>query len=693
MIDTVAELKAEIERLNERLRAMGREKANLQMAVDMINQAAQVVGLVDVVDRILQILVGAIGGSNIAIYYKSAGQWHYADVLGSKRKLNEVDDELVQRALDQKTFLKRSKTGESKLTMSGYSKSEEIWIYPLHVHNEFFGAIRLEGMALQYAHYRANIDSFIQYAALVLFHEVSNVRRLEAAYQKVIRAKEALHESEEQHRSAIQAAMDGFWLLDGKGRLLEVNKAYCRMSGYSETELLSMSIPELEAIETVHETRARIQRVISEGESLFETQHRRKNGTVFDVEISVQYRSNDGGRFFCFLRDITDRKKIETQLRQAQKMEAIGNLAGGIAHDFNNVLFPIIGLSELLLEDLTPESLEHENIQMIFKAAERGRNLVQQILAFSRQYEHKMMPLRIQNLIKEVLKLSRSTIPANIEISRHIQSNCPLIMGDITQIHQVVMNLITNAYHAVEETGGGISLHLKETTFGPENLPVASIEPGSYAVLSVSDTGCGIDPEHIEKIFEPYFTTKKQGKGTGLGLATAYGIVREHGGDISVYSEVGKGSTFKIYLPLMEKSFETESIGELKAYQAGTERILLVDDEEAIARLEGVMLERIGYRVKTFTGSLDALAAFRAHPHDFDLVITDMAMPKMTGSQLAGALLSIRRDIPIIICTGFSELLNEQKAESLGIHGFLKKPISKSEMARTVREVLDASHP
>ncbi|MBI9076569.1 MAG: transporter substrate-binding domain-containing protein [Desulfatibacillum sp.] len=384
-----------------------------------------------------------------------------------------------------------------------------------------------------------------------------------------------------------------------------------------------------------------------------------------------------------------EKEFLIVQLQKAQRMESIGNLAGGIAHDFNNLLSPIVGMSELLLEDLPEGSNEHENAREIFIAGKRASDLVKQILAFSRQSEQTKIPVRVQQVLKEVLKLSRSTIPSDIDISHDIQMDCGLVMADPTQIHQIVMNLITNAYHAMDQHGGKIDVELKETVLEAEDVSGSPLAPGKYAVMRISDTGSGIDPGIMDQIFEPYFTTKAQGKGTGLGLAVAYGIIKEHNGDVRVYSEVGKGTTFTIYLPLMEKTIASIPIELIRDDPKGNERILLVDDEEPVVRLEKQMLERLGYHVTERTSSSDALKAFQANPSAFDLVISDMTMPHMTGDLLALKLISIRPDIPIIICTGFSERINKENAEAAGIKGLLMKPIIRSEMAQMIRSVLD----
>jgi PAS domain S-box-containing protein len=506
-------------------------------------------------------------------------------------------------------------------------------------------------------------------------------------------AEMALRESETKYRNLVENAPLGVLSIDRRGRIVEANSWLVQMLGSPSAEAtkrinLFTFQPLVDAGVANH-----FRQCLENGKiGVFETPYTSKWGQEVYLRYHIRPIEDDSHGIVGvqgIVEDISDAKLAETQLRQAQKIEAIGTLAGGIAHDFNNILFPIVGMSEMLMERFLSDNREYEDVREIYRAGLRARDLVNQILAFSRQSERKRMPTRIQQVLKEVLKLGRSTIPANIEITQDIQSDCGLVMSDPSQFHQIVMNLVTNAYHAVEKTGGRISVQLKETELGSKELAGSSLEPGRYAMLSIFDTGCGIDPAVMDKIFEPYFTTKEQGKGTGLGLAVVFGIVKKHQGDIKVYSEAGMGTTFKVYFPLMEKSSEEVSVREVESYETGTEKILLVDDEESVVKIEKLMLERLGYHVTARLSSVDALEAFKNNLNKFDLVVTDMAMPNMTGDQLAKELISIKPDIPVIICTGFSENISQEKAAAMGIKGFLMKPIVTSEMAQVVRKVLD----
>jgi len=382
---------------------------------------------------------------------------------------------------------------------------------------------------------------------------------------------------------------------------------------------------------------------------------------------------------------------LEAQYLQAQKMEAIGTLAGGIAHDFNNILSAVLGYTELALNSSSLQDKEREYLEQVLAAGGRARDMVSQISAFSRQSpgEHKV--IQIAPLVKEALKLLRASIPNTIEVSQDIHPDAGKIMGDPTHIYQVLMNLCTNASHAMRDSCGVLNVTLQAETLGSQGTPtIEGLNPGPYLCLTVSDTGQGMTPEVQQRIFEPFFTTKGVGEGTGLGLSVVHGIIKNHGGAITVQGQPGQGSTFKIYLPRVEGE-----VGSILLDHAplphGQGRILFVDDEEPLAKLGKNMLERQGYSVHTYSSSLEALAAFRFQPHTFDLAIIDKSMPQMTGLQLAGEIRAIRPDLPIFLCSGDNEPLPPETMRSLGIRKLILKPTSSRAMAEALRDVLGQS--
>jgi len=507
---------------------------------------------------------------------------------------------------------------------------------------------------------------------------------------------------EHQYAVILAASVDAVVATDMNDRITVFNPSAEKMFNCEAEEALGSSITRFCPEDRLAERERMMRRLHETGEVAgYESERQTADGRRIWVEFSKSLSRDDLGHpqgINSILRDISQRKEMEQdvvrlqkQMQQSHKMESIGSLANGIAHDFNNILFPIVGFSQMLMEDFSEDSTEYQNAREILKAGTRGKELVQQILSFSRQSEDKNMPIRFQSILKEVLTLCRSTLPSNIAIHQEIDSQCGYIMADPTQLHQIVMNLMTNAYHAIAPDNGEISLRLCEKEFRQEDIPAFSLEPGRYVMLTVSDTGKGIDPDIIHRIFDPYFTTKETGKGTGLGLSVVHGIVNAYGGQITVYSELGQGTTFNVYLPLMEKSVDIPTEKKMKISPIGNEHILLVDDEEPIVQMEKTILERLGYEVTSRTGSVEALEVFKAKADAFDLVITDMTMPNMSGDQLAKELLTVNPDIPIIILTGFSERINKDTIETIGIKGLLMKPVVTSDMALEIRRVLDGS--
>jgi signal transduction histidine kinase/ActR/RegA family two-component response regulator len=401
-------------------------------------------------------------------------------------------------------------------------------------------------------------------------------------------------------------------------------------------------------------------------------------------------------RYLGIVMDITERKRAEeenkalqTQLLHAQKMEAIGTLAGGIAHDFNNILTAVIGYGEMAREASPSGSSIARDLDKVLEAGERAKQLVNQILAFSRQASTERIALEPVHLVKEALKLLRPALPSTIIIKQHLDPPASAILADPTQIHQIVMNLCTNAFHAMEQTGGTLEISLKDCDLSQEDLPLHSeVQPGTFVVLSIGDTGSGIAPGIRDKIFEPYFTTKEIGKGTGMGLSIVHGIATTMGGFVTCESELGKGTVFHVFFPALEREV-TPAIQPVEPVMSGTERILFIDDEKMLAEMGRIMLERLGYRVTVCTSSTEALTLFQNQPDLFDAVITDQTMPGITGIDLARGLLQIRPDLPIILITGYSNLVNEEQAKAAGIKGFLMKPLAKKDMAQLLRTVLE----
>ncbi|NLD35872.1 MAG: response regulator [Desulfatiglans sp.] len=383
------------------------------------------------------------------------------------------------------------------------------------------------------------------------------------------------------------------------------------------------------------------------------------------------------------------KKQVEALLQQAQKMEAIGTLAGGIAHDFNNILQSIMLNTELAQFENSGNNVVQHRMDEVLKASKRATDLVKQILTFSRQSEIELRPLKISLVIKEALKMLRSSLPSTIEMSSSISTEDDLALADPTQIHQVVMNLCTNAAHAMREKGGTLSVNLEPVFIQPESTSLyPELLPGPYVCMKVSDTGHGIDKNLIDRIFDPFFTTKERGEGTGLGLAVVYGIIKELKGTIRVESEKGMGATFTILLPRIQRPHKTEA-AEANPIPHGTETMLLVDDEEGLLVAQKKIFERLGYKVETHSSSTAAFEVFKRDPKRFDIVITDQTMPKMTGAQLAKEFMTIRPDIPIILCTGFSDVISEEEAKAIGIKEFIMKPIVISDIACKVRKILD----
>jgi PAS domain S-box-containing protein len=515
------------------------------------------------------------------------------------------------------------------------------------------------------------------------------------------KTRQALQESEERLRTVYETFPDPVTIIEADdGRCIDVNSAFTRVTGWSATEVIGKTAKDLDLWVNPAERQKLLDGISNRGKiENLEAKFRLKDGrTITALMSAVLIRLNDRPHVLTIARDISElksaqqeREQLKTQLIQAQKMEAIGTLAGGIAHDFNNILGAIIGYAEMALYDTRTDSMEHYNIDQVLKAGHRAKDLVKQILAFSRKSEQNKQIISLTPIVKEALNLLRASLPTTIEIEQNIEPNLDAIYADPTQIHQVMMNLCTNAGHAMADSAGILSVSLQNIDLKANAAALyPDLTAGPYVKLSIGDTGHGMDANTMDRIFDPYFTTKAQDKGTGMGLAVVHGIIKGHGGSIYVESTPAKGSRFDILFPIMERQSVSET-EELKALPTGNECILLVDDEDSLIDLGTNMLKKLGYRVKTSIRPVEALDMFRADPDKFDLVISDMTMPSMTGDILSAELRQIRDDIPIIICTGYSERINEQKAKTLGIQGLIMKPFTIRRLAKSVRKVLDGN--
>ena len=512
------------------------------------------------------------------------------------------------------------------------------------------------------------------------------------------RAEEALRESEARFRTAFENASVGITLVSLDGIYLEVNQAMARITGYSPADLIGKPVAAFTHPDDLGRRSGFLSDLIS-GRIASGEQERRfihRNGSVVWTLIwaSVQ-RDPDGNPmyFISLVQDITasktadeDKRKLESQLLQAQKMEAIGSLAGGIAHDFNNILSAIIGFTEL---SMLSEGAPVDYLREAMKAANRAKDLVKQILSFSRQTDEQRMPVLVGMVVTEIVKFLRASIPTTIDIRCAIDGRAGAVLSNSVELHQILMNLCTNAVHAIGERAGIVEIEVQDMNIGPENRDgFPDLDLGHYVRLSVKDTGQGIPSDIQERIFDPYFTTKEKGVGTGLGLAVVHGIVTKSNGTIRVESEIGKGSVFHVYLPQVDLSASTPA--EYPAIpRGGSERILLVDDEKMLVDVGEQILRRLGYDVVSRTSPLEALELFKARPRDFDLVISDQTMPGLTGDALAGELMKLNPGIPVILCTGYSQMIDQRRAKEKGIRALVMKPILISEIAGAIRTVLE----
>jgi len=501
---------------------------------------------------------------------------------------------------------------------------------------------------------------------------------------------------QKQLAAALEQVTESIMMVDNKGTIQYINPVTEQMFGYSEKEIIGQNLRFLKNGKNTYKFYQQMWQTITRGEVWRGfVINKKKNGALCEVDMTISPIRNEKGEiknFIAVKRDVTRERELEKQLRQTQKMEAIGTLAGGIAHDFNNILFAITGYATLAKRHLSENVEYQQDLKQVLRAGERAKELVQQILTFSRQNEQEVVSLQIIPLIKETLKFLRASLPTTIKISQNVPPSCGDILADHTQIHQILMNLCTNAGYAMREQGGELKVTLKETIIKDDLAILHSIKTGVYLQLTITDTGNGILPEVQEHIFEPFYTTKPEHEGTGMGLAVVHGIIKSYGGAITFNSQINQGTAFEILLPVvnhkaLHQTADTADIANPSL--TGQEHILVIDDESVLADLLKEMLEMLDYKVTIASDAQQAIDFFLSDKFHFDLVITDLNMPGMSGDQLAKELLRIRPDLPIILATGFSYKIGKEEIQKIGIRNLLMKPFDLNLLGTMVRETLD----
>ena len=548
---------------------------------------------------------------------------------------------------------------------------------------------------------KSNLDIDESHPFYIIYRAINLIKEELDDLIRERKDKEAeLIKSEEKYRELFEKGSDILCFHDLEGNIIETNLAFKKDYGWHDNQALPLTIRQIIPERYRFQHDEYLARIKYNGADKGLLRVATRAGREIVLEYDSVLVKNAGGAPLgvkVSARDVTERlnaakenKRLQENLRQAQKMEAIGTLAGGIAHDFNNILGIILGSTELALSEIPKQHSMHYNLEVIKMASLRAKDVINQLVSFSRNTHMKKRPINILPIIKESIKLLRASIPSSIEIRLDTPGDLPTVNADPVQIHQILINLCTNAAQAMQDKGGILAIHLQEITKPkPSAFPANGKAPGHYLQMTVSDTGEGIDPRIIDRIFDPYFTTKDVGRGSGMGLAVVHGIITNYSGEVSVSSELHKGTTVEVILPVNKGKHIAADLDTKKPLLGGNERVLIVDDEKLLAESIKGLLKQLGYEAEVSTNPEEALSLFSLHPNHFDLVITDMTMPVMTGDVLAGEILKIRQTMPIILCTGFSEKIDRVRSAGLGIRKYILKPVDRGELARVVRDALD----
>ncbi|MGA7828624.1 MAG: ATP-binding protein [Geobacteraceae bacterium] len=678
----------ELDRLRERLRELSRQKSRVELINVMYDRISRASGIDEVIDTILAVLLESVGGLNLVLYHHRDGSWYSNDIYNRKEVSTEITDPLVREVIEKWHYVEVDGSSDPELRKLLPENCEYLWIFPLIADNRVIAAVRMEGMLLNTLNIRGDLETFFRYAALILNNEISS-------YSKLSRALYQARESERRFRETLENMTLMAVLLDRNGSIVFCNDSLLAACGWQREEVLGGNwfetfFPLDEAGKGLYLA------ALSDGNLDLHQEHeiRTKVGDSRLVSWNNTFLRDSSGRVegvALIGEDITERRNLENQLRQAQKMESIGTLAGGIAHDFNNILTAIIGYGQLLERKVQDEPHLLQNVLPILTAADRASGLTTRLLAFSRKQVIQPRPVDVNSIIYTLEKLLKQILGEDIELRASLWPETLIVQADSNQLDHVLINLATNARDAMPD-GGFLTIKTKRQEMDEEYCLYHGFgSPGSYAVISLSDSGCGMPESLRQRIFEPFFTTKEPGKGTGLGLSMAYGIVQQHNGYINVYSEPGNGTTFRIYLPLEGESLITPALQRTTVSSGGDETVLLAEDDDSVRSLMKTVLGEAGYTVREAANGTDAVRLFEEHRDAVSLVILDVIMPGMNGKAVYDEVRKIRPEVKVLFCSGYaSDIIHKKGVLDDGIN-FISKPVSPQAFLKAVRRILDSS--
>lgn len=680
----------ELARLKERLRELSRQKSRVELINVMYDRISRASGLNEVIDTILAVLLESVGGLNLVLYHFRDGIWYSSDIFNRKEESTRIDDPLVREVIEKWRCVEIDGSSDPELQKLLPENCEYLWVFPLIAGNRVIAAVRMEGMLLNTLNIRGDLETFFRYAALILNNEITS-------YTKLSRALSLARESERRFRETLENMTLMAVLLDCDGTIVFCNDCLLDASGWQREELLGGSW-----FETCFPLDERGKRsylaALADGNLELHQEHalRTKAGDSRLVSWNNTFLRDSFGRIegvALIGEDITERRHLENQLRQAQKMESIGTLAGGIAHDFNNILTAIIGYGQLLERKVQDDPELLQNVLPILTAADRASGLTTRLLAFSRKQVILPRPVDVNSVIFTLEKLLKQILGEDVELKTSLWPEILIVQADSNQIDHVLINLATNARDAMPD-GGLLTIKTTRQDMDEEYCRYHGFgSPGSYAVISVSDSGCGMSEQLRQRIFEPFFTTKETGKGTGLGLSMAYGIVQQHNGYINVYSEPGNGTTFRIYLPLESEVMLSPAPHPATVSSGGTETVLLAEDDDSVRDLMKTVLGEAGYSVRDAANGIDAVRLFEEHRDDVSLVILDVIMPGMNGKAVYDEIRKIRSDVKVLFCSGYaSDIIYKKGVLDDGLN-FISKPVSPQVFLKSVRRILDSGTP